>query len=178
MITELNRPVILVGHSFGGWIASQVMERLPSLINQLILLQPVLHPIQPKYKFRKVTNFFLKNMKPTTLQKELLQTKSFITSGKLLNSYADSVVRNLKSPRIRKTNASIMACLTAPNSIQLHPETWDRHKVKILWGDLDKDHHIPIQYEHLDITHIRQGHQFPIESPELTANWISQIVKR
>ncbi|MFD0769298.1 alpha/beta fold hydrolase [Bacillus sp. CGMCC 1.60114] len=176
MITELNRPVILVGHSFGGLIAAQVMERLPSLIKQLILLQPVLHPIQPKYRFRRITSFVLKYMEPARLEKELLQANSFRTSSQLLSNYAHSVVRDLKSPRIRKTNATVMSCLTISKSIQLNPETWDKRKIKILWGALDKDHHVPKQFEHLDITRIQYGHQFPVESPELTAQWISQAV--
>ncbi|UKS26309.1 lysophospholipase [Paenibacillus sp. HWE-109] len=50
MIMELNRPVTLMGHSFGGLIAARVMQRQPSLIHQLIMLQPVLHPVEPKYR--------------------------------------------------------------------------------------------------------------------------------
>ncbi|MFF2482429.1 alpha/beta fold hydrolase [Paenibacillus sp. NPDC058071] len=177
MIAELNRPVLLVGHSFGGLIAAQVMERLPPMIKQLILMQPVLHPIQPKYKFRRATSFILKYMKPALLEKELLQTKSFLSSSPLLKDYARSVTRDLKSPRIRKTNAAVMSYLTQSKSIQLNPVAWDKSKVKILWGTLDKDHYIPKQFEHLDITNIEYGHQFPVESPELTAEWISGVVR-
>ncbi|WP_255289606.1 hypothetical protein [Bacillus cereus] len=41
---------------------------------------------------------------------------------------------------------------------------------------MDKDHHVPNQFEHLDITRIQYGHQFPVESPELTAQWFLQAV--
>jgi len=177
MITQLNRPVILVGHSFGGLIASKVMEQMPSLIKQLILLQPVWHPINPKYKFQHVTNFILKYLRPVRLEKELLQNKSFIASNDVLHDYAHLVTRDLQSPRIRKTNATVMSCLTNSTSIQLHPETWDRRKIKVLWGTLDKEHHIPKKFRHLDITYIQYGHQFPVESPELTAMLISKVVE-
>jgi hypothetical protein len=157
-------------------IAAQVMERLPSLIKQLILLQPVLHPIQLKFRFRRFTSFVLKYMEPVRLEKELLQASSFTTSSQLLSNYAHSVARDLKSPRIRKTNATIMSSLTKSKSFQLNPEIWDKRKIKVLWGALDKDHHVPKQFEDLDIKHIQYGHQFPVESPELTAQWISQVV--
>jgi nucleoside-diphosphate-sugar epimerase/pimeloyl-ACP methyl ester carboxylesterase len=177
MIIELNRPVILVGHSFGGLIAARVMQRQPSLIHQLIMLQPVLHPIKPKYKIQGVTKLILKYLKPAKLKRELLKSKNFVESSKYLEDYVHDVVRDLKSPRIRTTNATVMSWLTQSKSIQLDPKKWDETKVNILWGDMDKEHHIPKSYEHLDITRIPYGHQYPIERPEQTAHWIRQVLK-
>lgn len=177
MIRELNKPVILIGHSFGGLIAARVMERQASFIHQLILLQPVLHPIKPKYKMEKVTNLILKYMKPTQLQKELLHNKSFIASSRTLEAYAHVVVNDMKSPRIRKTNATVMSQLTNSNSLQLNAEKWDQSKVQIVWGTEDSDYYIPKQYEHLKITQIPYGHQFPVEHPEQTAQWIRQALQ-
>jgi nucleoside-diphosphate-sugar epimerase/pimeloyl-ACP methyl ester carboxylesterase len=177
MIMELNRPVILIGHSFGGLIAARVMQRHPSLIHQLLLLQPVLHPIDPKYRFQGVTKLILQYMKPSHLQKELLKSKSFIASSPHLEAYTHDVVNDLQSPRIRTTNAEIMSLLTQSKSIGLNPEMWDVNKVNILLGSMDKAHDIPKSYEHLDITRIPYGHQFPIEHPEQTAQWILQHVK-
>ncbi|MEK5024901.1 alpha/beta fold hydrolase [Paenibacillus sp. FSL M7-1046] len=177
MIIELNRPVILVGHSFGGLIAARVMQRQPSLIHQLIMLQPVLHPVKSKYRIQGVTKLILKYVKPAKLKRELLQSKNFIASSKFLEDYVHDVVRDLKSPRIRTTNAAVMSSLTQSKSIQLDPQRWDETKVNILWGHMDKAHHIPKSYEHLDITRIPYGHQFPIERPEQTAQWIRQVLK-
>lgn len=177
MIIELNRPVILVGHSFGGLIAARVMQRQPSLIHQLIMLQPVLHPVKPKYRIQVVTKLILKYVKPTKLKRELLQSKNFIASSEYFEDYAHYVVHDLKSPRIRTINAAVMSWLTQSKSIQLNPEMWDETKVKILWGYMDKAHYIPKPYEHLDITRIPYGHQFPIERPEQTAHWIRQALK-
>ncbi|MBP1906505.1 nucleoside-diphosphate-sugar epimerase/pimeloyl-ACP methyl ester carboxylesterase [Paenibacillus turicensis] len=177
MIIELNKPVILVGHSFGGLIAARVMQRQPSLIHQLIMLQPVLHPIKPKYKIQGVTKLILKYMKPAKLKRELLKNKNFVAPSKYLEDYVHDVVRDLKSPRIRTTNATVMSSLTESKSIQLDPKKWDETKVNILWGDMDKEYHIPKSYEHLDIAHIPYGHQFPIERPEQTAHWIRQVLK-
>lgn len=178
MIIELNRPVILVGHSFGGLIAAQVMQRRPSLIHQLLLLQPVLHPVQPKYKIQGVTKLVLKYIKPAQLKRELLRSKNFIASSKYVENYAHGVVHDLRSPRIRATNAAIMSGLSQSNSIQLNPEMWDATKVNLLWGTMDKAQHIPKSYERFDITRIPYGHQFPIERPEQTAHWIRQALNR
>ncbi|MCY9516374.1 alpha/beta fold hydrolase [Paenibacillus apiarius] len=177
MIMELNRPVILVGHSFGGLIAARVMQRQPSLVHQLIMLQPVLHSVEPKYRVQGVTKLFLRYVKPLQLKRKLLKSKNFIATSKYVDDYAQYVVNDLKSPRIRATNAAVMSWLTQSQSIQLNPEIWDETKVKIVWGDMDKAHFIPKSYQHLDITHIPFGHQFPIERPELTAHWIRQTLK-
>ena len=177
MIIELNRPVILVGHSFGGLIAARVMQRQPSLIHQLIMLQPVLHPIKPKYKIQGITKLILKHLKPAKLKRERLKNKNFITSSKYLEDYVQDVARDLKSPRIRTTNAEVMSSLTQSKSIQLDPKVWDEAKINILWGDMNKEHHIPKSYEHVDITRIPYGHQFPIERLEQTAHWIRQVLK-
>src|SRR5690606_32842382 len=77
MTNELNRPVILVGHSFGGLIAARVMQSQSARIHQLLLLQPVLHPIEPKYRYPSVTERILKSMSTSKLKKELLKSNSF-----------------------------------------------------------------------------------------------------
>jgi nucleoside-diphosphate-sugar epimerase/pimeloyl-ACP methyl ester carboxylesterase len=176
MISEMNRPVILVGHSFGGLLAARVMERHPSLIHQLIMLQPVLHPVEPRYRFSSVTRMILQHMSPSRLKRELLRSKSFLTAGSSLEDYAHYVIRDLRSPRIRTTNAAVMAALTQSELIRLHPEKWDRDRVKVLWGDMDTSHSIPKPFEKLAITRIPYGHQFPIEHSELTGQWIRQAL--
>ncbi len=176
MIAELNRPVVLAGHSFGGFIAARVMERRPDLVHRLLLLQPVLQPVAPRYRYSGITGMMLRHMSPSRLRRELLRSRSFLTDGSLLENYAQYVIRDLRSPRIRKTNAAVMAALTRPESVRLHPEKWNLDRVKVLWGDMDKAHAIPKPYEKLAVTRIPYGHQFPLEHPELTGEWIRQAL--
>jgi nucleoside-diphosphate-sugar epimerase/pimeloyl-ACP methyl ester carboxylesterase len=177
MIIDLDRPVILVGHSFGGLIAARVMQRHPSLIHRLIMLQPVLHPVESKYRNQGLTKLILNYVRPARLKKGLLKSKNFMADSRALEDYAHYVVHDLRSPRIRTTNAAVMSALTQSQSIQLNPAMWDETKVSILWGDMDQAHYIPQPYEHLAITRIPYGHQFPIEHPELTGQWIREALK-
>ncbi len=177
MIAELNRPVILAGHSFGGFLAARVMERHPALVHRLILLQPVLQPVESRYKLSGLTSMILRHMSPSRLRRELLRSNSFLAAGSSLEDYAQYVIRDLRSPRIRKTNAAVMAALTRPETIRLHPEKWDRDRVRLLWGDKDKAHSIPQPFEKFAITRIPYGHQFPIEHPELTGQWMRQALR-
>ncbi|GBF76393.1 nucleotide sugar epimerase [Paenibacillus sp. 598K] len=176
MIAELDQPVILIGHSFGGFVAARVMERLPALIDRLLLLQPVLHPVPARYRFRRLTQATLKHMKPAGLEQHLLRSRSFTSPGHHLEAYVQRVRRDLRSPRIRATNAAVMAALTMDTATHLSPDAWDTRRVKILWGTQDRDHHIPKSFEHLNITRLPLGHQFPIEFPERTAEWIGESV--
>ncbi|RRJ67467.1 alpha/beta fold hydrolase [Paenibacillus oralis] len=172
MIQELNRPVILIGHSFGGLIAAKVMEKMEHRIRQVLLLQPVLHPIHGKYKYAGATKPILKLMPRSAFRKTLLKASDFIAESEQLDDYVDYVLRDLQSPRIRSTNASVMSSLTQDRSIQLNPESWNANKVRILWGDRDVAHHIPERFKHLSTTRIPYGHQYPLEAPDLVAEWI------
>jgi thioester reductase-like protein/pimeloyl-ACP methyl ester carboxylesterase len=176
MILNLNTPVILVGHSFGGLIAAKVMEKVDHNIKQLILLQPVLHTLDNLYRYSFVTEIVLKHSTKLKLKKMMLKNNDFIAEDERFDVYVDYIFNDLKSPRVRKTTAEVMSSLTQSKSIQLQPHKWKPDKVKILWGDQDNQHHIPKQYEHIDSTHIPFGHQFPISEPEITANWITQIL--
>lgn len=176
MIVNLNTPVILAGHSFGGLIAAKVMERIDANIQQLLLLQPALHPIASLYRHSLLTNRILKYMTRSRFKKTMLQSSDFTLNDKALDPYAAYVIDDLKSPRVRKTTAEVMSSLTDSESFQLQPQSWDTDKVSLLWGVKDNNYHIPIGYKHIPTTHIPYGHQFPISQPELTARWIRQQI--
>ncbi|MBW7475871.1 alpha/beta fold hydrolase [Paenibacillus oenotherae] len=176
MILRMETPVVLVGHSFGGLIAAKVMERIGRNIRQLLLLQPVLHPIEAAYRYSFLGKQILKRITPSKFKKMMLQAHHFAAGDERLDDYADYAVNDLQSPRVRTTTAEVMAALTRPESIQLEPQSWEPDKVKILWGERDKKHRIPEQYEHIDRTYVPYGHQFPISEPLYTAQWIRQTL--
>ena len=115
-ILNLDRSVVLVGHSFGGLIAAKVMERLDRHIHQLLLLQPVLHPASTKYKYPRITKHLLKYLKPSMLKKELLGNPHFVDEGERLDEYVQYVLNDLQSPRVRTTIAEVMSLLTRSDS--------------------------------------------------------------
>ncbi|MFX3635939.1 MAG: alpha/beta fold hydrolase [Candidatus Pristimantibacillus sp.] len=176
MIVNLNTPVILAGHSFGGLIAAKVMERIDAHIQQLLLLQPVLHPIASMYRHSLLTNTMLKYMTRSRFKKTLLQSSEFALNDKGLDPYAAYVIDDLKSPRVRKTTAVVMSSLTNSEPFQLQPHSWNTDKVRLLWGEQDNQYHIPTGYERMATTYIPYGHQFPISQPEATASWIRQQI--
>jgi pimeloyl-ACP methyl ester carboxylesterase len=176
MILNLKTPVKLVGHSFGGLIAAKVMEKIDQNIHQLLLLQPVLHPLESVYRNSFLTKSILAYSTKSKLKKAMLKNNDFITEDERFYDYLNYIKNDLKSPRVRKTTAEVMSSLTKSESIQLQPHNWKPDKVKILWGDQDNNHHIPKQYEHIDTTHIPFGHQFPISKPEITADWIARVL--
>ncbi len=176
MISELNRPVILIGHSFGGLIAAKVMERIEPQIKQLLLLQPVLHPIHAKYKYAGVARSILKHISLSAFRKTLLKANDFIADSERLDHYSNYVIHDLQSARIRSTNAMVMSALTQAQSFQLKPELWNAQKVRIHWGDRDAAYHIPERFKHIDTTFIPYGHQYPLEAPHQAAEWLRQVL--
>lgn len=176
MIHELNRPVILIGHSFGGLVAAKVLERMEQQIRQLLLLQPVLHPISAKYKYAGVTRPIMKHISPAAFRKTLLKANDFTADSEPLDHYSNYVIQDLQSARIRSTNALVMSALTQVQSFQLRPELWNAPKVRILWGDRDAAHHIPERLKHIDTTYIPYGHQYPLEAPHQVAEWLRQVL--
>ncbi len=172
MILDLKQPVVLIGHSFGGRIAAKVMEQMDAPIHQLLLLQPVLHPVPSTYKVPWITKRLLKNLKSSALKKTLLAQHHFVEDPDQMAHYIRYVLDDLQSPRIRKTTAEVMAALSRSADTPLQPALWNANKVRILWGDKDTEHAIPRPFRHLAITRIPFGHQFPIEKPELSGEWI------
>jgi len=172
MLAEYGRPVVLAGHSFGGLIAAQVAERLGDAVEKLLLLQPVLHPASGKYKLPVVTKAALTFMSRAALKRDLLRSRHFAAGGESLDRYAQFVREELRSPRIRSANATVLAALTNPAATLLRPDSWRPGLAAILWGSLDRAFRIPEPFGRISTTTIPYGHQYPIENPALAAEWI------
>lgn len=176
LILELPEPVVLVGHSFGGLIAAKVMERVEPRIRKLVLLQPALHPVSARYRYAGITGAALKLMKPSTFGRELRKGGDFLEGGEAMEKYAAAVIRGLRSPRIRHTNARAMSLLTKPSSFELRPEAWNPNKVRILRGERDRAFRLPAPFQRFATDSLPYGHQFPIEAPLPTADWLRSTI--
>jgi len=172
MVVEYGGPVALVGHSFGGLIAAKAAERLGDAVEKLLLLQPVLHPASALYKLAGATKAMLAFMSQAALRKDMVRSRHFVAGGEPLERYARFVHEELRSPRIRSANANVMAALTDSAATQLRTGSLQAAKTSILWGNLDRAYRIPEPFGGIDTTFIPYGHQFPIENPALTADWI------
>jgi nucleoside-diphosphate-sugar epimerase/pimeloyl-ACP methyl ester carboxylesterase len=176
LILELEEPVVLAGHSLGGLIAAKVMERIESRIRKLVLLQPVLQPLSAKYKHPAITKTVLQLMKPSTFSNELRKGGDFLEGSETLERYVAATIRELRSPRIRHTNAWAMSLLTRAHSFELKPDTWNRDKVHILRGERDDAFRLPEPFRRFDVDSLPYGHQFPIEAPTQTAQWFRSTI--
>ncbi|MFC4099179.1 alpha/beta fold hydrolase [Paenibacillus xanthanilyticus] len=176
LLHEFDRPVILIGHSFGGLIAAKVMERIGSRIDKLLLMQPVLHPVGRTYKYASITRPVLKHLTLSAFRRALLKKGDFTSPSAQLDRYARHIIDDLRSPRVRAANARAMAALTQPASVSLQPLSWDPGKVRILWGTQDRAYSIPESFRHLETTGIPYGHQFPMEVPVQTAEWVKRNI--
>jgi nucleoside-diphosphate-sugar epimerase/pimeloyl-ACP methyl ester carboxylesterase len=171
LILALEKPVVLAGHSFGGLIAAKVMEGIEPHIMKLALLQPVLTPISTKYRYAAMTEKVLKRIKPNAFAIELRKGGDFPESDERIERYVEATIRDLRSPRIRHTNAQVMSLLTQAGTFNLRPETWNPDKVRLLQGERDERFCLPAPFHRFGIDLLPYGHQFPIEAPLLVADW-------
>ncbi|GED70449.1 MxaA domain-containing protein [Brevibacillus reuszeri] len=176
LILELEEPVMLAGHSFGGLIAAMVMERIEPRIRKLVLLQPVLHPVSTKYRYATITDKILKCINPYSIESELRKGGDFTNGGEGMERYVEAMIRDLKSSRIRHTNAWAMSLLTQTSSFRLRPEIWNPDKVRLLRGERDGEFRLPAPFRRFDIDSLPYGHQFPIEAPLLVADWFKSSI--
>ncbi|MCG7408765.1 alpha/beta fold hydrolase [Paenibacillus sp. ACRRX] len=176
LILNIPSEVIIVGHSFGGYLAAKVMEKLQDRVQRVLLLQPVLHAIGSNYKSSFLTHTMLRLMSKAALTKQLLHAQGFEHIEEIPADYIPYIHDELKSARVRKTTTEVMSALTQPGHITLNPNSWDYNKVSILWGTKDHKFEIPNPYRDFRITHLPHAHQFPISHPEDTARWISKLI--
>ncbi|MFS0836577.1 alpha/beta fold hydrolase [Paenibacillus sp. 1P03SA] len=178
-LQELGQPVVLAGHSFGGLIAAKVMERLPGHVRGAVLLQPALHPVRPVpgASVPWLAGAWLKRMTERQFVRKLLESGSFADEEDIPQEYVRYVLRDLASPRVRKTNADLLAALGNAGTFGLSPGKWDAGKVRLVWGGLDRQYFLPPAFRHLPVTEIRAGHQFPLSHPGRTAELILEAAR-
>ncbi|WP_028547134.1 alpha/beta fold hydrolase [Paenibacillus taiwanensis] len=178
LILSIQSEVIVVGHSFGGYLAANMMEKrqLQDRLKKVILLQPVLQALHSGYKASLLTRTMLRFMSKAALQKRMLQSQAFLQEEDIPVDYIPYIQDELKSARVRKTTTEVMSALTQSDSISLNPTRWDDNKVAILWGTKELNYEIPMPYLNFQITRLPYAHQFPISHPKDTAQWISKWI--
>ncbi|MNI32625.1 acyl-CoA esterase [compost metagenome] len=177
-VRSMESKVIIIGHSFGGYLAAKLLEELPDRIEQIILLQPVLKPISSIYKISLMTQTILRFMSKDRLRRNMLNSNSFHTQQEIPKDYVPYVYDELKSPRVRKTTAGVMSALSQWKHTDLTPSSWDPDKVSILWGTQDIPSNLPNSFSNMSLTYLPYAHQFPISHPEVTAQWIRKLIKQ
>jgi nucleoside-diphosphate-sugar epimerase/pimeloyl-ACP methyl ester carboxylesterase len=178
LIRSLDSKVILVGHSFGGYLAAKMLETIPDRIEKAVLLQPVLQSISSRYRSSFRTQTGLQFLSESSLKKKMLQTKSFATAEEIPESYLSYVHNECKSTRVRKTTAEVMSGLSRPEHITVHPARWNPKQVAILWGTTDTEHALPRSMDAFRVTPLPYAHQFPISHPEAAARSIQMALKQ
>ncbi len=175
LIASFDEPVALVGHSFGGLLASRMLELAPERIAHAVLLQPVLEPVSRSYRRPRVTQAFLRRMSEQVFVEKLLQSRSFRSAEEIPEGYISFVRSEMKSPRTRKTTAEIMSLLSRSESWRFAPNSWNRSKVSIVWGTQDQQTDVPPAFSQLAVTRLPYAHQFPLSHPDAAA---AQILER
>ena len=110
---------------------------------------------------------FPKCSNPYSIESELRKGGDFTNGGEGMERYVEAMIRDLKSSRIRHTNAWAMSLLTQTSSFRLRPEIWNPDKVRLLRGERDGEFRLPAPFRRFDIDSLPYGHQFPIEAPLL-----------
>lgn len=177
-IRSLDSKVIIVGHSFGGYLAAKLLETVPDRIEKAVLLQPVLQPVSSGYRSSFRTQTGLRFLSKSSLKKKMLQTKSFTKAEEIPERYLSYVHNEFKSTRVRKTTAEVMSGLSKPEHITVHPARWNPKQVSILWGTSDTEHALPRSMDAFRVTPLPYAHQFPISHPEATARSIQMSLKQ
>ncbi|WP_028559347.1 alpha/beta fold hydrolase [Paenibacillus pinihumi] len=176
LITGIDAKVILAGHSFGGYLAAKMMEKLPDYIQQTILLQPMLAPVSSNYKSSRLTRTLLRWISEASLRKSMVKAQSFAHKDEIPDSYVSYIHEEFRSPRVRAATAEVMAAITRAAQISLHPDSWDADKVSIFWGTQEQDYKIPDAYHRFNMTALPYAHQFPISYPKDTARRILNVM--
>ncbi|SMO68306.1 alpha/beta fold hydrolase [Melghirimyces algeriensis] len=180
VVDEIGQPVILVGHSFGGWIASQVSQRVPNQIKQLILLQPGLQSSDKRKTIYKLpwlsSKLALKFSNEEQLRKAFVKSSAFENSATIPNDYVQYVLNDLASPRVRKTNAEILARFHRKEGLQPYQMELDPLKTTIILGTKDTGFSIEPYNRKYQTIPVSYHHSFPISHPDETAELIHDVI--
>jgi abhydrolase domain-containing protein 8 len=85
---------IILGHSYGGVLATSLVNRYPNEINKLVLFNPI--PCQPRHKspIYKLPSFLLEILKPSLNQQFLKSAFDKHTSSKLISMEGEASLQN------------------------------------------------------------------------------------
>ncbi|MCU6709112.1 alpha/beta fold hydrolase [Paenibacillus sp. J5C_2022] len=174
---ELGSRVRLVGHSAGAVIAARAAALLQDGLEELILLQPVLHRPRRGVLQRALgvspaaARMLLRRMKPRALAAAMRRSAG---EGGLPPGYAAAASRRLSSPRIASANAGLLRALYG-GELALAPEELARlgRRARIVWGEGDGEYRLPDDIpSSIRVKRVPHGHYFPLNRPEETAKWL------
>ncbi|NME98112.1 alpha/beta fold hydrolase [Aneurinibacillus aneurinilyticus] len=171
----------LIGHSFGAIIAAKAAQMAQSHIEQLFLLQPVLHRPQSLglqhwlSASTKLSKFLLKRLTPKALTNMMLREGVFSEASEIPEKYVETIVRNLSSPRIAAANARVLQALhyRLPS---ISPVDFSNINTTIIWGTKDKAYTLPEPFHcfsHLQL--VPYAHHFPMSYPQETAQLLNRL---
>lgn len=177
LLMSIDSPVILAGHSLGGYIAAKMIDQVPERIHKALLLQPVLLPLSIKFKAKFVTRPLLRFASKSAIIRMLLKEQSFAGEHEIPAEYIRYIQDELRSPRIRSSTAEVMSELAQPESFSFSPANLDDNKLTILWGTQERSFCIPNQYARFPVVSLPFAHQFPISHPAETATRIQEALQ-
>lgn len=162
-------PLILVGHSFGGTVATVVTAERPELVRALVLIgSPLLRGASPRpgpSRYRAV--------------------RWLNTHGLLSDRRLEDARQKYGSSDYRRVNGVMRAVLVASVNESYEDELTEvRAPVELLWGADDKE--VPVEIAHrvaslltgdVDV-HVLAGvgHLVPTEAPEALVDAVSRVL--
>lgn len=175
-IKESPRPVVLAGHSWGGTVAYRMMEQYPELIHHLLLIHPVLHVQDRMLSFEFINDMGLRTYTPNQLARMLVNKYCYNSVDEVPHHLTTFIVKELRSPRIRKASAKSMAMLSTPSTFKKKKgckKDYDySNRISVLWGFQDMMFKLPEDILPHHISRMPYGHLLPVSHPEETAEWI------
>ncbi|WP_409346837.1 alpha/beta fold hydrolase [Paenibacillus sp. MBLB4367] len=182
-LEQAGQPVDLVGHSFGAVVAARVAAKAPDRVRKLLLLQPAFvrrriigWPKKLILRSRFLLDLYMRRgLTVSSLEEMLLRNGTFRNASELPKDYIASIIRDLKSPRVRRTNGEILSILHhGPGGMP--PNALEKGQISIIWGNADKEYAMPAAPEHIERIELPYGHQFPLSHPEETAALVQSLL--
>nr|WP_315469239.1 alpha/beta hydrolase [uncultured Undibacterium sp.] len=163
---DIKKPLILVGHSYGGWVVRQFASAYPKQVAGLVLVDPANETLEIELKKIDAAKVAqdqqrLVSMAPPTAKADLALVQAIFDQGKLPNSAA--------LPNVA------MAILSSVQEFKNNPffqETAVALQVK-------RDLHSKLAQQFSNATHVvtnRSGHHIQNDEPHLVINAIEQII--
>ena len=163
---DIKKPLILVGHSYGGWVVRQFASAYPKQVAGLVLVDPANETLEIELKKIDAAKVAqdqqrLAGMAPPSAKADLALVQAIFDQGKLPNSAA--------LPNVA------MAILSSVQEFKNNPffqETSVALQVK-------RDLHSKLAQQFSNATHVvtnRSGHHIQNDEPHLVINAIEQII--